>query len=137
MSEAIFPRKRKSILELMDSSSVTPSEVILTCVLIAALLLGLAGLFTQGIGVLLSAGMAWKFHWIALLMGFACYLELLSWFSAVKYIGVSQGALITAPAPTEKSDEQPVQNSARDRHTDSGAPWQIYFVAVGQKNLNW
>jgi drug/metabolite transporter (DMT)-like permease len=87
------------IKEMMSSSSVTPSEVILTRVLIAALLLGFACLFTQGIGGLLTAGMTWKFQLIAVLMGFAYYLELLSWFSAVKYIDVSQGASITAPAP--------------------------------------
>jgi drug/metabolite transporter (DMT)-like permease len=67
--------------------------------LIAALLLGFACLFTQGSSGLLSTGMNWKFQVVALLMGFAYYLELFSWFTAVKYIDVSKGASITAPAP--------------------------------------
>jgi drug/metabolite transporter (DMT)-like permease len=87
------------IKEMMSASSITPSDVILTRVLIAALLLGFAGLLTQGMGGLISAGMNWKFQLIAFLMGFAYYLELLSWFTAVKHIDVSQGASITAPAP--------------------------------------
>jgi drug/metabolite transporter (DMT)-like permease len=87
------------IKEMMNSSAITPSEVILTRVLIAALLLGFACLFNQGIGGLLTAGMTWKFQLIAFSMGFAYYLELFFWFSAVKYIDVSHGASITAPAP--------------------------------------
>jgi drug/metabolite transporter (DMT)-like permease len=87
------------IKETMNASSITPSEVILTRVLLAALLLGIACIFNQGFGGFLTSGMTFKFQMIAVLMGFAYYLELLSWFSAVKYIDVSIGASITAPAP--------------------------------------
>jgi drug/metabolite transporter (DMT)-like permease len=87
------------IKEMMNAAAITPSEVIVTRVLIATLLLGFAGLFMQGSGGLLATGMNWKFQWVAFLMGFAYYLELFSWFTAVKYIDVSKGASITAPAP--------------------------------------
>jgi drug/metabolite transporter (DMT)-like permease len=87
------------IKEMMNAEAITPSEVIVTRVLIAALLLGFACLLTQGSSGLLSTGMNWKFQVVALLMGFAYYLELFSWFTAVKYIDVSKGASITAPAP--------------------------------------
>lgn len=84
---------------MMDVATITPSEVIVTRVLIAALLLGFACLFIQGSGGLLVTGMDWKFQLMALLMGFAYYFELFSWFTAVKYIDVSKGASITASAP--------------------------------------
>ena len=87
------------IKEMMNAAAITPSEVIVTRVLVAALLLGFACLFFQGSGGLLTTGMNWKFQLVALLMGFAYYLELFSWFTAVKYIDVSKGASITAPAP--------------------------------------
>jgi drug/metabolite transporter (DMT)-like permease len=53
----------------------------------------------QGSGGLLTTGTNWKFQLVAFLMGFAYYLELFFWFAAVKYIDVSKGASITAPAP--------------------------------------
>jgi drug/metabolite transporter (DMT)-like permease len=87
------------IKEMMIAAAITPSEVIVTRVLIAALLLGFACLLIQGLDSLLTTAMNWKFQLVALLMGFAYYLELLSWFTAVKYIDVSKGASITAPAP--------------------------------------
>ncbi len=87
------------IKEMMNASAITPSEIILTRVLVATLLLGIACLFNQGFGGFLTNGMTYKFQMVALLMGFAYYLELLSWFSAVKHIDVSIGASITAPAP--------------------------------------
>ena len=87
------------IKELMHAAAITPSEVIVTRVLIAALFLGFACLLVQGPSGLLTTGTSWKFQWIALLMGFAYYLELYFWFTAVKYIDVSKGASITAPAP--------------------------------------
>jgi uncharacterized membrane protein len=82
--------------------SITPSEVILARVVMAALLLGLACLCNRGVTGLLTSGMTLKFQLIALLMGFACNLELLSWFTAVKNIDVSKEASITAPAPAVK-----------------------------------
>jgi drug/metabolite transporter (DMT)-like permease len=87
------------IKEMMNASAITPSEVIVTRVLIAALFLGFACLFVQGSGGLLTTGTNWKFQLMAFLMGFAYYLELFFWFTAVKYIDVSKGASITAPAP--------------------------------------
>jgi drug/metabolite transporter (DMT)-like permease len=87
------------IKEMMNAAAITPSEVIVTRVLIAALFLGFACLFMQGTGGLLTTGTNWKFQLVALLMGFAYYLELFFWFTAVKYIDVSKGASITAPAP--------------------------------------
>ena len=87
------------IKEMMNAAAITPSEVIVTRVLIAALFLGFACLFMQGSGGLLTTGMNWKFQLVAFLMGFAYYLELFFWFTAVKYIDVSKGASITAPAP--------------------------------------
>lgn len=86
------------IKEMMNAAAITPSEVIVTRVLIATLLLGFAGLLMQGSEGLLT-GLHWKFQLVAFLMGFAYYLELFSWFTAVKYIDVSKGASITAPAP--------------------------------------
>jgi drug/metabolite transporter (DMT)-like permease len=87
------------IKEMMNAAAITPSEVIVTRVLIAALFLGFACLFMQGSGGLLITGTNWKFQLVAFLMGFAYYLELFFWFTAVKYIDVSKGASITAPAP--------------------------------------
>jgi drug/metabolite transporter (DMT)-like permease len=87
------------IKEMMNASAITPSEVIVTRVLIAALFLGFSCLFMQGSGGLLTTGANWKFQLVAFLMGFAYYLELFFWFTAVKYIDVSKGASITAPAP--------------------------------------
>ena len=87
------------IKEMMNAAAITPSEVIVTRVLIAALFLGFACLFMQGSGGLLTTGTNWKFQLVAFLMGFAYYLELFFWFTAVKYIDVSKGASITAPAP--------------------------------------
>lgn len=87
------------IKEMMNAAAITPSEVIVTRVLIAVLFLGFACLFIQGSSALLTTGTDWKFQLVALLMGFAYYLELFFWFTAVKYIDVSKGASITAPAP--------------------------------------
>lgn len=87
------------IKEMMHAAAITPSEVIVTRVFIAALLLGVACLLTQGPAGLLSTGLNWKFQMVALVMGIAYYLELFSWFTAVKYVDVSKGASITAPAP--------------------------------------
>jgi drug/metabolite transporter (DMT)-like permease len=58
-----------------------------------------ASLFIQGSSGLLATATNWKFQLVALLMGFAYYLELISWFTVVKYIDVSKRASITAPAP--------------------------------------
>lgn len=87
------------IKEMMHADAITPSEVILTRVLIAALLLGVVCLSTQGWGAIQSTGTSLKFQMLALLMGAAYYLELFSWFSAVKHIDVSKAASVTAPAP--------------------------------------
>ncbi|WP_342618325.1 DMT family transporter [Rhodoferax sp. GW822-FHT02A01] len=87
------------IKEMMNASAITPSEVIVTRVLIATVLLGAASVWNQGLDGLVATATAPRFQGIAFLMGCAYYLELLSWFYAVKLIDVSRGASITAPAP--------------------------------------
>lgn len=88
-----------AVKRLLDAGAATPADVVFTRVLISTVLLGAAWAEADGTARLLQAIGDRKLQAAAALMGGLYYLELLSWFHAVKHVDVSTAASITAPSP--------------------------------------
>lgn len=87
------------VKRLLDTTSVTPSEVTASRLALSAAFLFLALLlFGQG-GDLMAALADPATQRAACLMGLAYYLELIVWFYAVRHIEVSTASSVTVPAP--------------------------------------
>lgn len=85
--------------QVLTTTTVTPSEVTVTRLVISgALLLVLAALFGEP-GALIRALGDPGFQMAAAAMGLAYYLELILWFNAIRHIDVSLGSSLTVPAP--------------------------------------
>ncbi|HFN1103948.1 TPA: DMT family transporter [Klebsiella variicola subsp. variicola] len=85
--------------ETLISTSVTPSQITVTRLVITCIFLFPATLITVPEQQLLRSLFSADFHIFALTMGICYYLELIFWFNGVRYIDVSLASTITAPSP--------------------------------------
>ncbi|MBF9233030.1 DMT family transporter [Microvirga alba] len=85
--------------ELLVTTSITPSQVTFSRVLISTALLLALHIVLGRADVLFSDLTNPEFQKFAFFMGLVYYLELIVWFYAVKYIDVSLASSITVPSP--------------------------------------
>ncbi|MCL5497682.1 DMT family transporter [Escherichia coli] len=85
--------------ETLIRTSITPSQITVTRLIITCIFLFPATLITLPEQQLLRSLFSADFQIFALTMGGCYYLELIFWFNAVRYIDVSLASTITAPSP--------------------------------------
>jgi len=85
--------------EMLTQTPVTPAQVTFFRVLVSSLFLLVALIATGGTDRLLADAARIDFQAAAVLMGLVYYLELITWFHAVRHIDVSVASSITVPAP--------------------------------------
>ncbi len=87
------------IKNTLDTTPVTPAQVTFFRVFISAIFLFIVAISVNGIDTLIQGMTAFNFQISAFSMGFVYYLELISWFYAVKHVDVSLASSITTPTP--------------------------------------
>ncbi len=87
------------IKNILDTTAVTPIQITFFRVLISAIFLFFISLAVNGPENVLQGMSIVDFQLAAFSMGFVYYLELISWFYAVKHVDVSLASSITTPTP--------------------------------------
>ncbi len=87
------------IKNTLDTTPITPLQVTFFRVLISAIFLLIASISVNGLDTVINGMITINFQISAFSMGFVYYLELISWFYAVKHIDVSLASSITTPTP--------------------------------------
>ncbi len=87
------------IKNTLDTTPVTPIQITFFRVLISAIFLLFISLAVNGPESVLQGMSIIDFQLAAFSMGFVYYLELISWFYAVKHVDVSLASSITTPTP--------------------------------------
>ncbi len=87
------------IKNTLDTTPITPIQVTFFRVFISAIFLFLTSISVNGLDMVINGMKVINFQISALSMGFVYYLELISWFYAVKHIDVSLASTITTPTP--------------------------------------
>ena len=88
-----------TIKNTLDTTPITPFQVIFFRVLISAIFLFLISVSVNGLSAVIHGMSTMNFQLAALSMGFVYYLELISWFYAVKHVDVSLASSITTATP--------------------------------------
>ncbi|MES9902712.1 MAG: DMT family transporter [Sedimenticola sp.] len=87
------------IKNTLDTTPITPVQVTFFRVFISAIFLLIVLISVNGINSVINGMSVVNFQISAFTMGFVYYLELISWFYAVKHIDVSLASSITTPTP--------------------------------------
>jgi drug/metabolite transporter (DMT)-like permease len=87
------------IKNTLDTTAVTPAQVTFFRVFISSIFLFIVAISINGIDMLIQGMAVFNFQISAFSMGFVYYLELISWFYAVKHVDVSLASSITTPTP--------------------------------------
>jgi drug/metabolite transporter (DMT)-like permease len=87
------------IKNTLDTTPITPLQVTFFRVFISAIFLLIASISVNGLDTVINGMNVINFQISAFSMGFIYYLELISWFYAVKHIDVSLASSITTPTP--------------------------------------
>ena len=87
------------IKEVLDKTPITPAQVTFFRVLISTLVILAISVLTNGLGHVSNLVRNQEFQIYAAMMGFVYYLELITWFYAVKHVDVSVASSITTPWP--------------------------------------
>ncbi len=85
--------------QVLDTSPVTPSQITFSRLVVSTLFLFAVLMLSGDPRVLVQAAANFEFQTMAVLMGLVYYLELITWFYAVRQIDVSLASSITVPAP--------------------------------------
>lgn len=85
--------------EMLTHTPVTPAQVTFFRVLVSSAFLLVALIATGGTDRFMADMARIDFQAVAILMGLVYYLELITWFHAVRHIDVSVASSITVPAP--------------------------------------
>jgi len=83
----------------LDQSPISPNQVTFFRVLISSILLLIVSISIEGPNSIFTGLFTLEYQIYGFLMGFIYYLELVNWFSAVKYVNVSVASTITALSP--------------------------------------
>jgi drug/metabolite transporter (DMT)-like permease len=87
------------IKNTLDTTPITPLQVTFFRVFISAIFLLITSISVNGLDTVINGMNVINFQISAFSMGFVYYLELISWFYAVKHIDVSLASSITTPTP--------------------------------------
>ena len=87
------------IRETLVRTPITPAQITFFRVLVSVAFLVIVLVVAHGPSGILPDMRKFDFQKFAMIMGLVYYLELISWFYAVRYIDVSVASSITAPAP--------------------------------------
>ncbi|MBM9400451.1 DMT family transporter [Gluconacetobacter azotocaptans] len=88
-----------ALKEVLDRSAITPAQVTFSRLLVSTCFLFVLWLSSGGGQAGLRDVLSPRFQELALLLGAIYYLELLTWFHAVRHVDVSVASSITIPAP--------------------------------------
>ena len=87
------------IKNTLDTTPITPIQVTFFRVLISAIFLFFISIAVNGLDTVIQGMSMIDFQLAAFSMGFVYYLELISWFYAVRHVDVSLASSITTPTP--------------------------------------
>jgi drug/metabolite transporter (DMT)-like permease len=85
--------------EVLDNSPITPAQITFFRVVVSTLLLGVVVLLRGDRGALIAGFQNLDLQKVALVMGLVYYVELVTWFYAMRSIPVSLASSITVPSP--------------------------------------
>jgi drug/metabolite transporter (DMT)-like permease len=85
--------------EVMDNSPITPAQITFFRVAVSTLLLGVLVFLNGDSDILIAGFQNMELQKIALVMGLVYYVELVTWFYAMRSISVSLASSITVPSP--------------------------------------
>jgi drug/metabolite transporter (DMT)-like permease len=88
-----------TIKHTLDTSPITPNQVIFFRVLISSTLLFVFSSLMSGIDNVFNGLINIEYQLFGFLMGIVYYLELVNWFYAVKHVDVSLASTIVTPTP--------------------------------------
>lgn len=88
-----------TIKEVLDKTPITPAQVTFFRVAISAVILFAIAISVSDLSYIISLLSNPRFQTYSAIMGFVYYLELMTWFYAVKQVDVSVASSITTPWP--------------------------------------
>jgi drug/metabolite transporter (DMT)-like permease len=87
------------IKEILDKTPITPVQITFFRVLVSVIVIFAVSVSINGLNQITDLMTNYVFQMFAATMGFVYYIELITWFYAVKHIDVSLASSITTPWP--------------------------------------